>query len=303
VAPFAPEPAEVERYASYGVLALGAATLFAAAAAALRTGLDARSALAATALFGVASPWVVYTKSFFTEVSSGLALALALLAALSSRWISAGLSVGLAMAIKPIFAVAGAAWLLERALARDLRACLQLGATLFATGSALLLFNGAVVGRAIIDGGYPYIFASGLESAIGTLFDTSNGLVVFAPWVVVGAIGLGRGLQTGAQNRQPDRAARLMALPILCYFLLLASYGRIGGACVGPRYWIPFLPWLAIATVWEARRGGRWLRGGVAILALAGALIAVPSALHYEHVFSSPPHSGLLLLLGAGGGR
>jgi hypothetical protein len=74
--------------------------------------------------------------------------------------------------------------------------------------------------------------------------------------------------------------------------LSLDSFGP--GTCYGPRYWVPFLPWLAIASV----EGLRSIRRPWPILyalllsyvpgVVLGAAIAVPGALRYWQLFERP---------------
>lgn len=298
LAPFSPRPPEVERDVAVALTAFAVATLFVAAGAARRAGLTRRETWAAVGLLAFASPWLVYTRSFFTEGLNALVLAAALWAALDRRWIVAGVCVGLAFAIKPIFVLVGVAWLLDRALERDARGFVRLAATLGGMGCALLLASAVAVGRARIDGGYPWLWPDGLQSAYGTLFDARHGLLWWTPWLVLLALPAVQRLRERGTDRQARAPWRLLALPPLFHFALLSSYGRIAGACVGPRYWIPFLPWLAIAALLAVRGSGRGGRIALGVLAAVAALAAVPATLGYDHLFREPPALGLELMLG-----
>ena len=65
-----------------------------------RLGLAPAWALLASALLGLASPLLAYTKSLYPATGVGLFLALALWAALGGFWIGAGVAVGAAMACR-----------------------------------------------------------------------------------------------------------------------------------------------------------------------------------------------------------
>src|SRR5207253_10886486 len=76
--------------------------------------LDERHALAAAALLAVASPWLHYSRSFFSETMSGTFLILAWWALRRERPTLAALAPVPAIWIKPLFAVVGVAWVLTR---------------------------------------------------------------------------------------------------------------------------------------------------------------------------------------------
>lgn len=296
VAPFSPPPERVESYAARAILILCAAGVVVTALVGLRLGLEPAWALAGAALLGLASPWLPYTRSFFSESANGLALVLALWAALSGRWIAAGLAVGAAAAIKPIFALVGVAWLLERVLARDRSALVQLLASLGATGAALAAFNHFALGRVVIGGNTPFLFFQGASNAVPTLLDPEHGLLPFVPWAPLAVYGLWRGLRS---RTDPSREACLrIALPLVLHLAALASYGQLGAACYGPRLWVPLLPWLAVATAFAARRAGEALRAVSLALALVAAALAIPATLYYAGAFNERPHVVLVRLLG-----
>jgi cytochrome bd-type quinol oxidase subunit 2 len=79
-----------------------------------------------------------------------------------------------------------------------------------------------------------------------------------------------------------------MALPLFLYLIVLSSIGFGSGWCYGPRYWVAFLPWLALGTVEAIRRAGRYQRALCAILVLFGVAIAIPGALRYPQLFYKP---------------
>ncbi len=70
--------------------------------------------------------------------------------------------------------------------------------------------------------------------------------------------------------------------------VVAAAQASDGGYCYGPRYLLPFLPWIALATVASFRAAPRALRVVIVALAAAGVVIALPGALRYRQVFDLP---------------
>ena len=93
----------------------------------------------------------------------------------------------------------------------------------------------------------------------------------------------------GAKNLIPwgSRLARTMALPLFVYLIVLSSTGFGAGYCYGPRYWVAFLPWLALATVEAIRRAGRYQRVICGVLIVFAIAVAIPGALRYPQLFRS----------------
>jgi hypothetical protein len=70
--------------------------------------------------------------------------------------------------------------------------------------------------------------------------------------------------------------------------VLIAGDFLGGGFCYGPRYFIPLMPWLGIATVAAWRNAGR--AGRVALVLCAGIALAlaIPGAVRYRDLFDRP---------------
>src|SRR6202011_3676195 len=85
-----------------------------------------------------------------------------------------------------------------------------------------------------------------------------------------------------------SRFLRSIALPIALYLVLLSSTGFGPGYCFGPRYWIAFMPWMAIGAVDAMRNRGWSVRALFALLVVFGVAIAIPSALRYPQLFDKP---------------
>ncbi len=78
--------------------------------AARRGGASLGKALAAAALLGLCSPWLVYAKSYFAGETCGVVLALGLWALAAERPTLAALCAALAAAMKPQYAAVCAGW-------------------------------------------------------------------------------------------------------------------------------------------------------------------------------------------------
>lgn len=275
---------------------LAAATVTLLYLLALEAGLAARTALAAAAVAALASPLLVYGKSFFSEPLAGLGLVASAWAL--ARWRRApgplpALAVGAGMGLALLAKVGHAVLLPPLALAAVLaargagvpRRRLAVEAALAggAVAAALLLVAALNLAR----------FGDPLETGYGAELGAFT-----APWRT-GLAGLllspGRGLlpyfpaallALGAAAALP-RAARWLAwLAGGSLLALLLLYGRWhgwdGGWCWGPRFLVPLLPLLALlAAAWLAQpglsrlaRGGGWALVGLsAVVNWTGTLV------------------------------
>jgi hypothetical protein len=78
-----------------------------------------------------------------------------------------------------------------------------------------------------------------------------------------------------------------VGVAMVLYVAALAWTRVFPGDCYGPRYWIAWLPWLAI-TASESR-----YRRSLLALCAASAVIAIPCALRYGDLFQQPAWSAL----------
>lgn len=270
-------PAALEPWAICVVSLLCFATLLALYAAARRADFTEREALSAVLLAGLSSPLLPYARSFFSEPAIALALALALWARLLRRPVLCGAFCFLAAAIKPPFGLVALGW----ALIGDRRQARDLLATFAALCVALAAFNLRLAHTPLISGTTGFVPAAGPQELGLLFFGNSHGLFAFAPWTAAGLFVAAR----AAVRREPGLLRELAwgALPVLALFSVAAV--EAGGFCYGPRYLIPFLPWLSLATVAAWREAGTRWRAVIAALALASAAIAVPGALRYRDLF------------------
>lgn len=271
VVPFRPAKDRTEHFAGVAVALLAWLAAVATFAGALRAGLTPRRAAVAAGLL-VASPWLAYARGFYSEIAIGLALALGFWALQAGRPGLAAAAAAAAAILKPPFALVGAAWIVERWWAGERRAALRMAAVLGAAGLALVAFNVGFAKTPVVAGAEGFVPARSLRWLFGTLFDLKHGLFVFVPWALVAAVDL--------------RRWRAMLLPALPYLALVGAHATLGGFCYGPRYWIPFLPWFAIAAAGVSGRGARIALAG---LAIATAAFALPAAVRYSQLFDQVP--------------
>lgn len=289
LAPFSLEPRQVDAAGATLLRAGASLTLIATAATAWMLGAGPGLALLAAALLGLATPWLAYTGSLYSEGLSSTVLAFGLLALVCAvPWLAAVFAVA-AFWMKPALVVVGAAWILERWWAGDRRAAGQITAVMAVGGFALLAFNHFVLGRVWISGTYAWQPPDGLRTFFDTMLHERYGALTFVPWLVLAVPGMWRGPAPGAAG-----SARQIGLPCALHWVLLGTYGAMGATCYGPRYWIPFMPFFAVAAALALAGAGRAFRAGFAVLALAGLLLSVPGALLHKKAWDERPYFGLL---------
>ena len=145
----------------------------------------------------------------------------------------------------------------------------------------LLLYNLAAFGTPLAQG-YAYLnnplYARGMahgimgvgapmwEAALGTTFSPYRGIFLLSPWLLLAFPGLAGMAKAGWR-----REAWLCGSVSVAYFLFQAGYAFWdGGASVGPRHFLPALPFLAFPVVFAL--------GDRRLLRLAQVLIAVSVA-------------------------
>jgi hypothetical protein len=257
-----------------------------------QAGLGQGASVAASSLLLWASPWLIYSTFFYSEIAAGTVLILALFALRADKGVWAGIAVVVAMAIKPPFVWVGIGWVVERFLARQVRSALILSGILCVGGLALSFFNFWQAGKWLISGNADPTEVWILSNPFTTLVDTRVGLWWAAPWTLVAFFGL---VAAFFRRLSPEDGGllRQVAIPTL-FFLVFMSFVRFKGiCCYANRYWIPFLPWFAVAAIFFAVRSGPWLRRFTICLALAGFIIAIPSALMRYSVWSKAPYAAV----------
>ncbi|MFZ1888144.1 MAG: hypothetical protein WAU33_08930 [Candidatus Binataceae bacterium] len=287
--PFHPSLEEVEPAVGIVLVLIGWVGTLATYFMARRGGLSRGYALLAAGILLLASPWLAYCRDYFSETTIGLCLALTLWSWSDDRPLMAAVFAAGAAILKPSFAVIGAGFLIEAIRERRLRDGLKMAIVLGVCALALGSFNYWLAGTPLIAGSEAWPVANDLEPLHDTLLDPAHGVLVFAPWAIFAVFAIAHAFD----RFDPDSAMlRRMAWPMMLYLFVLAITGFGPGYCYGPRYWIPFLPWLAVATVHALRAAGSRGRVACALLILLAMAIAIPGVLQLSRMYSMPPSAG-----------
>lgn len=296
-APLRPSPAGVEARLGVMLALLAAAGVALTYLAARLSGQRTRAALASAALLGFASPWLVYLRSYFVDVTLGFFMLLGFLAMRRRMPVLAGLSIGVAMAMKSILLLAGFAWIAERLWARARREAFVLTATIGLAGLALLAVNRLTIPELLASGAMRITAARSLDPMFYTFFEREHGLFSYVPWAVAplvwGPVSLVRPpkAQVGLLGLE---ARRQMVLATFAIVLVFSAVSFGPGWCYGPRFYIPVMPYLAILAVDWALVARRWERAMLAALAVWGAVVAFPSVVQYHWLFSRGPFDAIV---------
>ncbi|MGB6552427.1 MAG: hypothetical protein WBE78_02975 [Candidatus Binataceae bacterium] len=289
LAPFHPSLDKVEPEVGIVLVLLGWAGILATYLMARRGGVSRGYALLAAGTLLLASPWLSYCRAYFSETTIGLCLVLAIWSWSDDRPLMAALFAAAAAIIKPSFAVVGVGFLIEATRERRLRDALKMAAALAVCALALGAFNYWLAGTPLISGSEAWFLASDLEPLRDTLLDPAHGVLVFAPWSIFAVFAIAHAFD----RFDPDSAMlRRMAWPMILYLFVLAITGFGPGFCYGPRYWVPFLPWLAVAMVQALRSAGSRGRVACALLIVLGMAIAIPAVVQLPRMESMPPSAG-----------
>ena len=293
----APSPVEAEVLVGRFSILIAFGGVVLAYACARRGGLSSRNAALCAVLLGLASPWLVYLRAYYSESSIGLFLALGFLALQLGRPFLAGLGAGVAMAMKPVFLLVALAWIAERLWARRPREAIALAGSSGLCAIALLAVNMAVLHTPLVGGAGPIFWSTDPWSLIDPLLEPTHGLFLFAPWTIVpfawAPFALRRSDSDG-EGRLSVEARRQIVLPSLACAAAFGSLGFGPGLCYGPRYFVPLLPLLALLAVdFAFAKGSTWRVLSLAALGLASLAIALSSVPQYHQLFSQPPLASL----------
>lgn len=294
--PLRPSPPDVEPLIGFLSIVVAFSGVLLTYVAALRSGLARGPALAAAALLGFASSWIVYLRAYFADPSIGLFVLLGYVALRNRRFVLAGMAVGVAILMKPVFVMIGFGWIAERIWARARRDALVLTASVGTSGLAVVVTNMILIRAPLAPGALPVGLANGLQSLYETFLDPLHGLWMFVPWSVIpffwGAVAARPGA-SDVPGRVSVDARRQMMLALLLCVAVFASVGFGPGWCYGPRYYIPLLPFLSIITVDFAVSGRAWRKAVVGVLAAVAAVVAVPSVPQYHWLFMKQPFADI----------
>ena len=252
-------------------------------------GLTARWAAAAALAYGVASPAAAYARFDFAQPLAGLVLTAAVWRLLTTSpafplrpLFLTGAILGFAFLTRPEFAVLIAwilAWMIFRCRGMSRRTVLERAAVLtgpvgiavgiyFATN--WFKFGGAfdTVHKPLVQL-FPGSPPGTLQGVIGLLASPEYGLLFFCPLAWLAVPGLVRLI------RERNPAGTLFAGLSVGALVLYGSYGGgwWGGWNWGPRFLVPVVPLLILASAfWAFRACGGVRRGGRTLFLTLGAL-------------------------------
>jgi hypothetical protein len=249
--------------------------------------LEYRSeAAAGTALvICLATPLLVYSKTFFSEPLVALALAAAVLAAMAGSerntgaWINCGAVLGAAVLIKPVALVVLPVFFVFATWCRDgrWRRLALLAGPLALALAGVGCYNFARFGSPLETGYRTASWNVPLWVGLPGLWASSGkGLLWYCPPVVLGLAGF-----------VPLARRRLSATILLSgvsglYFLVHSIYNHWhGGGAWGPRLILPIVPLLVLpAAEWFQRPPRRvWCRLALALLVALGFIVQLPAVL------------------------
>jgi hypothetical protein len=283
IAPLRPDLARVEGDAALVLALIAWLGALATYMAGRQLGMTRGKAMLATMLLVGASPWLPYSRSFFSESATGLALILAVWAYNADRMILAGFGAASAAVLKPPFAIVGLGFIVNELLEGRRRNAVNLLVVLASSGLLLVGFNYWLAKMLILSGNAGFT-PFGFNHLYDTFLDPVHGLFYFAPWTLFVFLAIPFALRPHASGL---KLVRQLVLPLIIYIALMSCTGP--GLCYGPRYWVPFLPWFALATVQIVERARRPAVLACAVLVLLSALIAIPGGLRYPEMFSKLP--------------
>jgi len=286
IAPFHPAATDVEADVGF-VLALisflGPLTTYCLAR---RIGMGRGSAILAALLLVAASPWLAYSRAYYRESTIGVSLMLALWALMEDRPLLAALATAGVGILRPTLALVGACFIFDEVQERRWQDAIKMALVLGLFGLVFLAFN-YWLRKTVTHLGFGSLLH--INKPYDTFLDPAHGILTFAPWTLFGFAAIAKSFGSFAPDSRP---LRYIAVPVALYAIALTECGFGPGGCYGPRYWVAFLPWLAIATMLAMRKAGHPARVVCTLLVLLSVAIAVPGALRYPQLFKRSPLAG-----------
>jgi hypothetical protein len=292
IAPFFPRMEDVQGDASLVMVVicwLGAILTFRLAR---QVGMGRGLALMTTALLVFASPWLAYARSFFAEPVVGLAAVAALLALESDRPLLAAFCAAMAGLFKPSMEVIGAGFVIGRLFEKQWSQAIKMSIVLGIVGVGLIAFNYWLARTPVIAGTWSGPWPLGNNTATDfrqltdNFFGSEHGLFVWCPWTIFAIFPIALAFCCPSQA---PKVAREMALPMLLQLILLSSWSIGPGISYGPRHWIPFLPWMAVAAVTTVRSSKLTWQLVFGVAAAFSIAISILGALRYPQLYARSP--------------
>ena len=278
IAPLRPLPSQVECYVGLVLMLISWLGMVATYFVARAFGMGRKWAMLAVVIL-LASPWLAYSRAYFAENFIGLALALSLLMLVLKLPVLAAMWSALAAFLKPPFALSIVGYFVEQLRVRAWKNIITVAMIFGLPIFGLLVFNYVVNGSALV---HHIAWSFSFRNVYVALLSPTSGLLMYTPWAIFGLIGCARSFSSSS----PRLALSRYIAPAVFLYIVLLSLTEFGpGYSYGPRYWVPFLPWLALATVQAMRRASKGQRAACAVMVAFALAIAVPGALRYGQLF------------------
>lgn len=255
---------------------------------ALKMGLSSTSALGVVSLLFFASPWLMYSHELLPATFMGLLLVIALWAFMKKRMAVAAACVAIAAMQSEAFVLIFLAWWLLLYFSNEKRSAWRFAASGSISVALVSLINHILLGRVTLRG-----MNFSFDPRIWRTFaERETGLWLFIPWTIPALCFLVLPFLSG--DRAHDRLLKAMAggiFPVAAVYMILPY---TGGYCYGPRYWVPYVPWLALAFIlgMKTYSGTRSIVVRPLLMMLVGLSVAIglsASVLPPPMVWQRPP--------------
>ncbi|HKF59569.1 MAG TPA: hypothetical protein VKJ45_29280 [Blastocatellia bacterium] len=245
-------------------------------------GLGPGASLLPVSLVYYASPWLDYSHQLFPATFMGLLLIAALWAFLSKRlWVSAVL-LTLATVQSEAFVFVFLGWIVALYFLDDRRSVLVFAAAGCGSLLAAAALSHWLLGKSTIR---DMSFISDPALIWRTFIEPETGVLLFIPWSVVAFSFMFLSLFS-LRTAPPEKTRILKVLaagtfPVAAVYMILPYAGQF---CYGPRYWVPYVPWLALALILglricEGRRYYHYIRSSAIVLVVVTGVMSLTSAL------------------------
>jgi hypothetical protein len=216
----------------------------------------------------------------------GLLLIAALWAFLRKRfWVSAAF-LAIATMQSEAFILVFVGWTLLLYFLKEKRSAWVFAAASGASLLAMVLISHVLLGKASIR---DISFTVNPALIWRTFIEPETGVWLFIPWSVavfcfllLSVFSHKTNAQKATNGADPTRVLRVLAagvFPVAAVYMILPYTGQF---CYGPRYWVPFVPWLALGLIlgltgYKGRQYYWGIRLAVLILVGLSAIISVTS--------------------------
>ena len=266
---------------------------------ALKIGFEIKESLGAVALLFYASPWLTYSHELFPATFLGLLLAVTLWAFISKRFVTSAILLGIACMQSEAFILIFPAWILFLCFHRELKNAFVFASTGVGALAVIILINYFIFDKILL---HHDIFVFDPILMWRTILSPKVGAWFFAPWTIPVIYFLIRSFFS--YEKKVSGTTYVMNLvatgifPVAGVLMIMP----LGGYCYGPRYWVPFLPWLAIVfllgaeSYWKIPKSLNW---SIFYWLLALSIIISFSAaiLPSYMIWGAPPWRALEMIL------